>query len=118
VLVKAVTLIVRQRDISKLFPQGLRLSLDDEASVIDALKAADEEIRRRVGRFPVDKFDGLLRMVYHPCEKRFYRQVAIHAYVGSEPVNVRENLVAPLPDGAVVILIPEDGCQTDWEEPV
>ena len=29
-------------------------------------------------------------MVYHPCEKRFYRQVAIHAYVDSEPVNVRE----------------------------
>jgi len=116
--VKRVTLIIRQREVSRFFPRGLQLALEDVASVIDAIKAADLEIRRRVGGFPVEKCKSLLQMVYHPHEERFYRQVAIHAHVGSEPVNVREETAAPLPDGTTVILIPEDGCQTDWEEPV
>ncbi|MGB9672225.1 MAG: hypothetical protein ACPLZY_03670 [Candidatus Norongarragalinales archaeon] len=115
---KRVTLIIRQREVSRFFPRGLQLALEDEASLIDAVKAADLEIRRRVGGFPVAGFKGLFQMVYHPYEKRFYRQVAIHAYANSETVNVRENAAAPLPDGTTVILIPEDGCQTDWEEPV
>ena len=115
---KRVTLIIRQREVSRFFPRGLQLALEDVASVIDAIKAADLEIRRRVGGFPVKNYKSLLQMVYHPHEERFYRQVAIHAHVGSEPVNVREETAAPLPDGTTVILIPEDGCQTDWEEPV
>ena len=115
---KRVTLIIRHRKVSRFFPRGLQLALEDEASVIDAVKAADLEIRMRVGGFPVEKYKSLLQMVYHPHEERFYRQVAIHAHVGSEPVNVRENTAAPLPDGTTVVLIPEDGCQTDWEEPV
>jgi hypothetical protein len=55
--------------------------LEDEASIIDALKAVDEEIKRRASKFPVEKHKSLLQMVYHPCEKRFYKQVAIHAHV-------------------------------------
>jgi hypothetical protein len=114
---KKVTLIIRQREINKFFTQAFQLTLGDEASIIDALKAVDEEIKRKVGSFPHDKYKSLLQMVYHPHEKRLYKQVAIHAHVKSKQFNIREKLTAPLPDGATVILIPEDGCQTDWEEP-
>jgi|GEM_PF-3811644 hypothetical protein len=55
-------------------------------------------------------------MLYHPHEKRLYKQVAIHVHVESRQLNIREKLTAPLPDGATVILILEDGYQTDWEE--
>jgi hypothetical protein len=115
---KKVTLIIRQREINKLFPHGFQLTLKDEASIIDAIKAVDEEIKRKVGSFPVEKYKSLLRMVYHPSEKRFYKQVAVHANVNSKPINVRENPTASLPDETTVILIPENGCQTDWEEPI
>jgi hypothetical protein len=56
-------------------------------------------------------------MVYHPHKKRLYKQAAIHAHVESKLFNLRKKLTQPLPDGATVILIPEDRCQTDWEEP-
>ncbi|MGC8998925.1 MAG: hypothetical protein ACP5JW_05995 [Candidatus Bathyarchaeia archaeon] len=115
---KRVTVIIRQREINKLFPQAFQLTLKDEASVMDVIKAVDEEIRSRAGAFPVKDYESLLQMVYHPHEKRFYKQVAIHANVDSKPINVRENPAMQLPDGATVILIPENGCQTDWEKPV
>jgi hypothetical protein len=44
--------------------------------------------------------------------------VAVHAHVESEFLNLRENPLMPLPNGTTIILIPEDGCQTDWEEPL
>jgi len=115
---KRVTVIIRQREINKLFPQVFQLTLKDEASIIEAIKAVDEEIKKKAGDFPIGKYKSLLHMVYHPGEKRFYKQVAIHAHVKSKPINVRENLTAPLPDETTVILIPENGCQTDWEEPI
>ncbi len=94
------------------------MTVEDDASIIDVLKAEDEEVRKKAGCFPVERYRGLLQMVYHPYEKRFYKQVAVQAHVKYEPLNVWENLTKPLPDGVTVILIPEDGCQTDWEEPV
>ncbi|MEM3770684.1 MAG: hypothetical protein QXG76_05830 [Candidatus Bathyarchaeia archaeon] len=117
-MMKKVTVVIRQREISKFFPQGFQLTLENGASTIDAIKAVDEEIKGKVGAFPVEKYKSLLQMVYHSDEKRFYKQVAIHAHVKSRPINVRDNPTSPLPDEATVILIPEDGCQTDWEEPV
>jgi hypothetical protein len=113
---KRVTVIIRQREINKLFPQAFQLTLGDEASIIDAIKAVDDEIKRKAGFFPHDKYKSLLQMVYHSHEKRLNKQVAIHAHVESKPFNIREKLTEPLPDGATVILIPEDGCQTDWED--
>jgi len=116
---KKVTLIVRQTEISKSFPNGLQLLLEDWASTLDAIKAADEEIERKCGSFPVKSFESLLQMVYHPREARFYKQVAIQAHAQSKPfLNIRENPEAPLPEGTIIILIPQGGCQTDWEEPV
>jgi len=116
---KNVTLIVRQTEISKLFPSGLQLLLEDNASTLDAIKAVDEELRRRCGKFPVKGFESLFQMVYHPYEDRFYNQVAIQAHVKSKPfLNVRESPKTPLPSETVIILVPHGGCQTDWEEPV
>ncbi|MEM3549376.1 MAG: hypothetical protein QXP36_06275 [Conexivisphaerales archaeon] len=115
---KKVTVIIRQREINKFFPQAFQLILKDEASIIDTVKAVDEEIKKKAKVFPIGKYKNLLQMVYHPIEKRFYKQVAIHANVKSKPINIRENLTAPLPNETTVILIPENGCQTDWEEPI
>jgi len=116
---KKVNLIVRQTEISKLFPYGFQLLLDDGASILDAIRVADEEIKKKYGKFPVKDFKSLLYMVYHPYEDRFYKQVAIQAQDKSKSfLNIREKPRMPLPNGTIVILIPQGGCQTDWEEPV
>lgn len=116
---KKATLIIRQAEISRVFPDGIELVLEDEASVLDAIKETDEEILKKYGRFPVEKCRSLLQMVYHPREDRFYKQVAVQAYTISQPfLDVRQNLRMPLPDGTTIILVPEGGCTTDWEEPI
>jgi hypothetical protein len=116
---KKVTLIVRQTEINKIFPNGLQLLLEDNASALDTIRAGDEEIKKKCGNFPVKGFKSLLQMVYHPYENRFYKQVAIQASIKSKPfLNIRENPKMPLPNDTIVILIPQGGCQTDWEEPI
>jgi len=116
---KRVTLIVRQTEISRVFPSGFQLLLEDNVSTIDAIRVADEEIKRKCGQFPVKKYRTLLHMVYHPHENRFYKQVAIQAHADSKQfLNIRENPKMPLPNETIIILIPQGGCQTDWEEPI
>lgn len=116
---KTVTLIVRQTEISKLFPNGLQFLLEDNASTLDAIKTMDREIKKTCEKFPVKGYESLLQMVYHPYEDRFYKQVAIQAHVESKPfINIRENPKMPLPNATTIILIPQGGCSTDWEEPV
>jgi len=117
---KTIILIVRQTEMNRLFPEGFKLQLNDDACVLDAIKATDEEIKTKCGgTFPIKAFRSLLHMVYHPYENRFYKQVAIQAYAQSKPfMNIRENPRMSLPDGTTVILIPEGGCTSDWEEPV
>jgi hypothetical protein len=116
---KRVTLIVRQTEINRVFPNGFQLLWEDGASTLDAIRAADEEIKKKCGNFPVKGFKSLLQMVYHPYENRFYKQVAIQASIKSKPfLNVRENPKMPLPNETTIILIPQGGCQTDWEEPI
>ena len=115
---KKVILTVRQTEISRLFPNGFQLLLDDNASTLDAIKVADEEIKKKCAKFPVEKYKSLLHMIYHPHENRFYKQVAIQAHVKSQFLNIRENPKMPLPNETTIILIPQGGCQTDWEEPV
>jgi len=116
---KRITLIIRQTEISKIFPNGLRVLLEDNASTLDAIKTVDNEIKKKCGSFPVKKYASLLQMVYNSRENRFYKQVAIQAHVSSkEFLNIRENPKLSIPDGTVIILIPHGGCQTDWEEPI
>lgn len=116
---KTIILIIRQNEISKVFLTGLRLQLDDTANVLDVIKAADKKIQESCGEFPVKQFRSLLQMVYHPRENRFYKQVAIQAHsTQGQFLNVREEPLTPLPDGTTIVLIPQGGCSTDWEEPV
>lgn len=111
---KQIILIVRQTEINKIFPNGLQLLLEDNSSTLDAIKAANEEIKRKCGNFPVKGFKSLLQMVYHPYENLFYKQVAIQASIKSKPfLNIRENPKMPLPNETTIILIPQGGCQTD-----
>jgi hypothetical protein len=58
---KKVTLIVRQTEINKIFPNGLQLVLEENASALDAIKAGNEEIKRKCGNFPVKGFKSLLQ---------------------------------------------------------
>ena len=116
---KEVSLIIRQTEISRIFPSGFHLSLEDNGSVLDAIRLADEEINRKVAKFPVEKCKSLLHMVYHPYEERFYRQVAIQAYTKANPfISLRENPKMSLPNEVTIILVPQGGCTTDYEEPV
>jgi hypothetical protein len=116
---KKIDLVVRQIEISRLFPNGFSLRLEDDASTVEAIKAADKEIIRKCGNFPVKGFKSLFQMVYHPYENRFYKQVAIQAHAKSKPfLNIRDDPKTPLPNDTTIILIPQGGCQTDWEEPV
>jgi hypothetical protein len=74
---------------------------------------------RSEGEFPVKGFNCLREMVYHTIEGRFYNQVAVQAYTKSGVfLSVRENPRMPIPDETTIILVPEGGCATDWEEPV
>jgi hypothetical protein len=70
---KTVNLIVRQTEISKVFPSGLHLEVDDRASILDVIRVADVKIKERYGKSPVREFTSLFQMVYHPHEDRFYR---------------------------------------------
>jgi hypothetical protein len=116
---KRITLIVRQAEISRIFPDGLQLLVEDEACVLDVIRKADDEMREKGEIFPLGRCKDLLHMVYHSTEDRFYKQVAIQAYAPRQPfLNIRENLRRPLPDQATIILIPEGGCASDWEQPV
>ncbi|MCS7115049.1 MAG: hypothetical protein N0A00_06605 [Candidatus Bathyarchaeota archaeon] len=47
----------------------------------------DEEIKSKANVFPVGRCKSLLQMVYHPIEKRLYKQVAIHTDKKSKPIN-------------------------------
>jgi hypothetical protein len=116
---KSVVLIVRQTEIGKLFPNGFRLLLEDNACVLNAINAVDEEIKKACEKFPVKGFGSLLQMVYHPNENRFYKQVAVQAFSESQPfVNIRGNPKTPLPNDVTIVLVPQGGCTTDWEEPI
>jgi len=116
---KKAVLVIRQPEINRIFPKDLQLLLEDTACALDVIEVADEEIRRRCERFPVKGFKSLLHMTYHPNEERFYKQVAVQAHTKSRSfVNARENPKMILPNDVTLVLIPEGGCITEWEETV
>jgi hypothetical protein len=116
---KIVLLIVREAEIVRECPKGFLLWVEDDASVIDVIEAVDREVREKCGTFPVRRYQRLLSMVCRPNEKRFDSQVAIQAYEKSNMfLNARENPETPIPNETTIVLVPEGGCATDWEEPV
>ena len=114
---KKVTLVIRQPEINRIFPKSLELLLEDTACILDVIRSVDEEIKKRCGKFPVKGFRSLLHMTDHQREERFYKQVAIQAYTKHQPfISVRENPEMILPNDVSLVLIPEGGCITGWEE--
>ena len=114
-----VKLIVRQPELKNAVGEVFSLDLAEGSSVVDAIKALDEEIKRAVGVFPVKGYGGLLHMVYHPSEERFYRQVALQAFTESEvSLNVRANPKLALPNNTIVVLVPQGPCISEWEKTV
>ena len=82
-----VILIICQQGISKAFQSDFQLYLEDDAFLLDAIKAADEEINKKCKNSPVKVCKSLLQMPYHPIEDRFYKQVAIQARRKSQPLS-------------------------------
>jgi len=114
-----VKLCIRQTEINRLIGSELDLTLKNGSCIIDVVRAVDEEISKKIARFPVKGYRSLLHMIYHPVEERFYKQVAVQAY--EKPgvfIPVRQNPKMPLPNEAMIILIPEGPCISEWEDVV
>ena len=113
---KRAILIVHEPRINKVVGRELDLSLESEASLVDAINEVDALICSK-GSFPVPDYQSLLHMVYNPCENRFYSQVAVSACSASgQSLNVRADPTKVLPAGTTVTLIPAGGCISEWEE--
>ena len=113
---KKITLKIQEPSINKIVGNELELILHERANVLDLIQEADKIIRGK-GRFPSKHYASLLHCVYNPVEERFYEQTGINAYTASQIfLDVRNNPNTRLPDGAIVILLPEGGCITAREE--
>jgi hypothetical protein len=113
---KRIILKIQEPSVNKIVGNELELVLRDGASIIDLIKEADKIIRSK-GRFPSRYYESLLHCVYNPVEERFYEQTGINAYTASQKfLDVRNNPKMELPDGAIVILLPDGGCITAREE--
>ena len=89
---KVVTLIIIRNSVSRVFPSGLRLPFDDDASILDVINAVNQMIREKCDEFPMKGFKCIMEMVYHPIAARFYNQVAVQAYAKSGMfLSIREN---------------------------
>jgi hypothetical protein len=113
---KRVRLCIQHHAIAKVIGHELELFLPDDATVLDAIRAADERILRK-GPFPSADYRSVLHWTYNPVEARFYEQAAIIAY--SKPgefLNVRDDPTRTLPDGVVVHVNPEGPCITSGED--
>jgi len=115
---KRIKLFIHEPSVNKVIGSELNLSLDDKASLIDAISEVDKMINSR-GSFPVPDYRSLLHMIYNPIENRFYKQVAVTAYKeSSQMLNVRDDPKKELPERVTVTLIPTGGCISEWEEAI
>ena len=115
---KRIKLFIHEPSINKVIGRVLDLLLNDEASLVDAIREVDKIINSK-GGFPVPDYQSLLHMIYNPVENRFYKQVAITAYKQScQTLNVRDDPKKEIPEGITVTLIPAGGCISEWEEAV
>ena len=112
---KRVRLHVQHHAIIQVIGAELELRLPDDATVLDAIRAADEGILRS-GPFPSPHYRSLLHWTYNPVAARFYEQAAIIAYAKpGEFLNVRDDPTRVLPDGVAVHVNPEGPCITAGE---
>jgi hypothetical protein len=115
----SVTLVIQQSDVNRVVKGPLEFSLNERGSVLDVIRRADEEILKRAEKFPVKGYKSLLHMVYHPFERRFYKQVAFQGYTQPRSfLYIRENPQKPLPNGITIILVPEGPCISEGKDVV
>ena len=115
---KRIKLFLHEPTINKAIGRELEFSLEDDASLVDAIIKVDEMIANK-GNFPVPDYRSLLHMVYNPVQNRFYKQVAVSAYdKQGKSLNVREEPREVLLKGMTVTLIPAGGCISEWEEAI
>jgi hypothetical protein len=113
---KRVLLYLRQYSINKIFGNEFELALPEGANVIDAINEVDRIIASK-GKFPSDYYHSLLHWLYHPIEKRFYKQASIIAYTGpGKFLNIRDDPKKELPEGVIVHVNPEGPCITEGED--
>ena len=113
---KKIILKIQEPSINRIVGNELELILHERVNVIDLIREADKIIRSK-GRFPSKHYESLLHCVYNPVEERFYEQTGINAYTASQKfLDARNNPEMKLPDGTIVILLPEGGCITAREE--
>ena len=113
---KTVRIIIQQYSINKMAGKEFNLLLDKKANVIDTINEVDKIIASE-GKFPLGRYCSLLHMIYNPIENRFYKQTAITTYTNPQQTfNVRDNPKKKLPERVTVVLIPEGGCISEWEE--
>ena len=106
---KTVRLIIHEPLINKIVGSELSLSLDDQATLVDAIREVDKRLDRK-GSFPVPGYQSLLHMIYNPIANGFYKQVAIVAHTESgQMLNLRDDPEKELPEGTAIILIPTGG---------
>ena len=107
--------------LTEILGDEIDLTLDDGATILDAIDAVDKIFTERDG-FPITDYESLLHMVYNPIERRFYNQVAITAYTVEDDerriLDVRKNPTRTLAAFTTVILVPEGVCITEFEKPI
>jgi len=115
---KRIRLFLHEPTINKVIGRELNILLEENASLVEAIGEVDKIINSK-GGFLVSEYRSLLHMVYNPVENRFYKQVAVTAYVDSgQTLNVRDDPKKDLPEGTTVTLIPAGGCISEWEEAI
>jgi hypothetical protein len=113
---KKVLLYIQQYSINIIVGNAFELSLPEGATIIDAINEVDRIIASK-GKFPSEHYQSLLHWLYHPVEKRFYKQASIIAYTGpGKFLNIRDDPKMELPEGVIVHVNPEGPCITEGED--
>ncbi len=114
--IKKISLKIQDPSINKIAGNEFEVVIHEKGNIIDAIHEVDKIIRSK-GRFPSKHYFSILHCVYNPIEDRFYEQTGINGYTAKrEFLDIRNNPELELPDGAIIILLPEGGCITAREE--
>jgi len=102
---KSVTLKVLDSSLKQVIGGEFSVQLQEEANVLDLIKQIDAS---RKGQFFIKgypEYRSLLHMMWNPVKKRFYKQIALSAYMQDNLFfEVRKKPYLALPDGLTIFL--------------
>lgn len=102
---KSVTLKVLDSSLKQVIGGEFTVQLREEANVLDLIKQIDAG---RKGQFFIKgypEYRSLLHMMWNPVKKRFYKQIALSAYMlDNKFFEVRKKPYLELPDGLIIFL--------------